>query len=79
MFWFWLGPTVGFVYVMVKNVLTYRASVKATKLIRLSSNWESLSEEYDVVRSYTKNVLHPFKWTFKQMFPGLQDTINRRG
>ena len=55
---------------IIKDHLTYSNSMKAIKFVYFKSNWKQLDLMY---KKYDDNYLffHPFKWTYKQMFPEL--------
>lgn len=60
------------IYLAIKNQLVYRANLKAIDKIFEDPNWQYKRNQYDPNGKYYKHVFNPFKWTFKQMFPGLE-------
>ena len=57
----------------VKNYLVLNNSRIALDFIYSHDNYMELIEKYDPAKSYSKNLFHPLRWTYKQMFRGLED------
>ena len=58
---------------LIKTITLYLANEKALKIIYSSEKMLYLLAKYNLVGNYNKNLFNPFKWTFKQYFPGLED------
>lgn len=56
---------------LVKNELVWRATGKAIDKLYSQKNWEELRDKYPTSENYHRNVWHPLKWTYSQMFKEL--------
>ena len=59
--------------VLIKQLIFNFHYKRASKYVYSQSNWEELSDKWFINISYFKLVFHPFKWTYKQYYKGLEN------
>lgn len=56
----------------IKLRLVDESTDRAIDYIFSQDNWEELLEEYKPSERFLHNFFHPLKWTYEQMFKGLE-------
>ena len=57
---------------LLRNHLVNKHHIKAIEYIYEQDNWESLKIKYNPTGNYGKHMLDLRKWSYNQMFPGLE-------
>jgi hypothetical protein len=75
--WFWLHLFLAslLVLIYIKHTLAWRHTRKAIRRVYYDKNWIRLQTKYKPLNRYCYNIFHPLRWTYKQMFPGLEKDI----